>query len=100
MKRDVRQTQAQLQATLSEAACSESHLQQSRQELRTEEERLGKLRDKVRRSFIMRGPGAYWSLFSLVTNVQVKFKWIHSLAECAHANRESRLRTGESQSRA
>lgn len=47
VKQAVRTTQAQLTATLSEAASSESHLQQSRQELKTEEERLEKLRKKV-----------------------------------------------------
>lgn len=49
MKQNVRTTQALLQATLNEAASSESHLQQSRQELKTEEERLEKLKKKVRR---------------------------------------------------
>lgn len=48
MKQNVRVIQAQLQATLSEAASSESHLQQSRQELRTEEDRLEKLKKKVK----------------------------------------------------
>lgn len=43
----MRQIQVQLQVTLSEAASSDSHLQQSRQELKTEEERLAKLRSKV-----------------------------------------------------
>lgn len=47
VKQAVRTTQAQLTSTLSEAASSESHLQQSRQELKTEEERLEKLRKKV-----------------------------------------------------
>lgn len=47
IKKDVRQIQVQLQATLSEAASGESQLQQSRQELKTEQERLAKLRNKV-----------------------------------------------------
>lgn len=47
VKKKVRLTQTLLQATQSEAASSESHLQQSRQELKTEEERLAKLRSKV-----------------------------------------------------
>lgn len=47
IKKDVRQIQVQLQATLSEAASGESQLQQSRQELKTEHERLAKLRNKV-----------------------------------------------------
>lgn len=47
VKKDVRLIQAQLQTTLSEASSSESQLQQSRQELKTEEERLCKLRSKV-----------------------------------------------------
>lgn len=47
VKQNVRVIQTQLQATLSEAASSESHLQHSRQELRTEEDRLEKLKKKV-----------------------------------------------------
>ncbi|CAM9292147.1 unnamed protein product [Scytosiphon promiscuus] len=47
VKQNVRVFQTQLQATLSEAASSESHLQHSRQELRTEEDRLEKLKKKV-----------------------------------------------------
>lgn len=50
VKKKVRLTQALLQTTQSEAASSESHLQQSRQELKTEEERLAKLRSKVTRT--------------------------------------------------
>lgn len=48
VKKDVRMLQAQLQVTLSEATSSESQLQQSRQELKTAEEKLFKLRAKVR----------------------------------------------------
>ncbi|CAM9203014.1 unnamed protein product, partial [Ectocarpus fasciculatus] len=53
VKQAVRTTQAQLTATLSEAASSESHLQQSRQELKTEEERLEKLRKKVNQRMML-----------------------------------------------
>ena len=54
VKQNVRTTQALLQATLNEVASSESHLQQSRQELKTEEERLEKLKKKVRLHLLQR----------------------------------------------
>ena len=47
VKKDVKLFQAQLQAAVSEAASSECQLQQSRQELKTEQDKLKKLRRKV-----------------------------------------------------
>lgn len=61
VKKEVIFLQAQLQAADSEASSSESQLQQSRQELKTEEDRLEKLRSKV-------WP---WGLFALIGGLQI-----------------------------